>query len=59
MSEKKKFLLRLDHELFAILEKWAADDLRSVNGQIEFLLSDLVRRSGRSKKASVLQEPEE
>ncbi|MFH0988409.1 MAG: hypothetical protein V1799_00140 [bacterium] len=47
MSEKKKFLLRLDGDLYNSLEKWAADDLRSVNAQIEFLLTNLVRSSGR------------
>lgn len=47
MSEKKKFLLRLDEEIYAALEKWAADDLRSVNAQIEFLLKDSVRKAGR------------
>lgn len=50
MSEKKKFLLRLDESVYAALEKWAADELRSVNGQIEFLLSDAVKRTGRSKE---------
>jgi hypothetical protein len=50
MSEKKKFLLRLDDDLHAAIEKWAADDLRSVNAQIEFLLSDAVRRAGRGKR---------
>ncbi|MGB2869406.1 MAG: Arc family DNA-binding protein [Bacteroidota bacterium] len=49
MSEKKKFLLRLDSELYAALEKWAADELRSVNAQIEFLLADSLRKSGRMK----------
>jgi hypothetical protein len=49
MSEKKKFLLRLDESLYASLEKWAASDLRSVNAQIEFLLTDAVRKSGRLK----------
>jgi hypothetical protein len=49
MSEKKKFLLRLDEGLYAALEKWAAHDLRSVNAQIEFLLTDAVRKSGRLK----------
>ncbi len=49
MSEKKKFLLRLDEELYSALEKWAADDLRSVNAQIEFLLADAVKKSGRRK----------
>jgi hypothetical protein len=60
MSEKKKFLLRLDSALFAALEKWAADDLRSVNAQIEFVLTDAVRRVGRSRggeKAQVKKPP--
>ena len=36
--EKKRFLLRVDGELFDALERWAANELRSVNGQIEYLL---------------------
>ena len=47
MPAKKKFLLRLDPALHAALEKWAADELRSVNGQMEFALRDAVRRAGR------------
>ena len=38
MAERKPFLLRVDPSLLAALQKWAADDLRSLNGQIEFLL---------------------
>jgi hypothetical protein len=49
MSEKKKFLLRLDGDLYAALEKWAADDLRSVNAQMEFLLKEGVRKAGRTR----------
>jgi hypothetical protein len=49
MVEKKKFLLRIDNDLYAALEKWAADDLRSINAQIEFLLSDAVKKCGRQK----------
>ena len=49
MSEKKRFLLRLDPELYAVLEKWAADELRSVNSQVEYLLKESVQRSGRLK----------
>jgi hypothetical protein len=41
---RKQFLLRIDPELWQELEKWAADDLRSVNAQIEWLLRDSVRR---------------
>ena len=47
MSEKKRFLLRLDPEVYERLEKWAADELRSANSQIEYLLRDSLRRAGR------------
>lgn len=50
MSEKKKFLLRLDEDTYAALEKWAADELRSVNAQMEFLLKETVRKAGRTKQ---------
>jgi hypothetical protein len=50
MAEKKKFLLRIDSNLYAALEKWAADDLRSINAQIEFLLSSAVKNAGRQGK---------
>jgi hypothetical protein len=49
MSEKKKYLLRLDESLYAALEAWAGHDLRSVNAQIEYLLTDALRKSGRLK----------
>ncbi len=52
MSEKKKFLLRLDDVVYSALEKWAADELRSANAQIEFLLKDAVRKAGRLKEQS-------
>ncbi len=47
MAEKKRFLLRLDPALYAVLEKWSADELRSVNAQIEYLLKQAARNSGR------------
>jgi hypothetical protein len=50
VAERKSFLLRIDPDLHRALERWAADDLRSVNAQIEFLLTDAVRRSGRDPK---------
>jgi len=50
MAERKAFLLRISPELWASLEEWAADELRSVNGQIEFLLAQAVRDAGREKK---------
>jgi hypothetical protein len=43
-DDRKAFLLRADPLLWKELEKWAADELRSVNGQIEFLLREAVRR---------------
>ncbi|HTY36921.1 MAG TPA: Arc family DNA-binding protein [Bacteroidota bacterium] len=49
MSEKKKFLLRLDESVYESLEMWASHDLRSVNAQIEFLLTDALRKAGRLK----------
>ena len=47
MPERKRFLLRLDPRLHRALERWAADDLRSVNAQIEHLLAEAARRAGR------------
>jgi hypothetical protein len=44
---KKPFLLRLDRETFDAIQRWAADDLRSVNGQIEFLLRRALGTAGR------------
>ena len=49
MPDKKKFLLRIDENVHATLEKWAADDLRSINAQIEFLLTQAVKNAGRLK----------
>jgi hypothetical protein len=49
MAERKAFLLRIDPALWAELEAWAQDELRSVNGQIEYLLKQAVlRRKGTS-----------
>ena len=44
MAERKSFLLRIDPGLWCELEAWAGDELRSVNGQIEFLLKQAVQR---------------
>ena len=43
MAEKRKFLLRIDAGLWNDLQTWAADELRSVNGQIEYILRQAVR----------------
>ena len=47
MSEKKRFLLRLNADVYEALEKWAADELRSVNAQMEYLLTEAARKSRR------------
>ena len=52
MAEKKAFVLRINPEIIKQLEKWAADDFRSVNGQIEYLLQKSLLESGRLKKKS-------
>ena len=59
MPEKKKFLLRIDENIHAALEKWAADDLRSINAQIEFLLTQAVKNAGRIKSFQSNDNPTE
>lgn len=44
MESRKSFLLRVDPKLWRELERWAADELRSVNGQVEWILREAVRR---------------
>ncbi|MEZ4912290.1 MAG: DNA-binding protein [Saprospiraceae bacterium] len=50
MSEKKSFVLRLSPETFNALEKWAQDEFRSVNGQIEYILSNALANAKRTPK---------
>jgi hypothetical protein len=50
MAEKKKFLLRIDENIYTALEKWAADDFRSINAQMEFLLKEALKKAGRQKE---------
>jgi len=63
MAEKKKFLLRIDENVYTALEKWAADDLRSINAQIEFLLTKALKDSNRynlkSEENTQLKPPQE
>lgn len=49
MAGKKNFVLRMDEQMYRALERWAADEFRSVNGQIEWLLDKSLREAGRSK----------
>ena len=53
MAERKSFLLRISPELYDELAKWASDELRSVNAQIEYLLADAVRKAGRRRRGKV------
>ena len=48
MPERKPFLLRVDPAVLEALQKWAADDLRSLNAQIEYVLRDALHRAGRT-----------
>lgn len=56
MSTKKSFVLRLDEDVYKTLEKWAADEFRSVNGQMEWLINKALKDAGRkvvmNKKSS-------
>ncbi|MCX6329435.1 MAG: hypothetical protein NTZ85_08000 [Bacteroidia bacterium] len=52
MSEKKPFVLRINPEKLKALENWAADEFRSTNGQIEYILDQALRKSGRWKTRS-------
>ena len=47
MAAKKNFVLRIDEATYEALEKWAADEFRSVNGQLEWIISQALRQSGR------------
>ena len=52
MAERKPFLLRIDRDVLDALQRWANDDLRSLNGQIEFVLRRALRNAGREHAAS-------
>ena len=48
MADRKPFLLRIDKDVLDAVQRWADDDLRSLNGQIEYVLRDALRRVGRA-----------
>ncbi len=50
MAKKKPFALRLSPEIMESVEKWAADEFRSTNGQIEWILSEALKKARRLKK---------
>lgn len=53
MAGKKNFVLRIDEEIYKALEKWAGDEFRSVNGQIEWIIDRALKESGRKKSSDV------
>ena len=57
MADKKAFVLRVDESLYKCLEKWAVDEFRSVNGQIEWLLQTQLKAAVRLKPEASAQKP--
>ena len=55
-KDKKSFVLRINSETMSALEKWAADEFRSVNGQLEFLITDALRKAGRLRPGGTEEE---
>ena len=53
MADKKNFMLRLDPRIHQALEKWAADEFRSINGQVEYLLQEALKKAGRISASKV------
>jgi len=52
MAKRKPFALRMDGRTFEAMQRWARDDLRSLNAQIEFVLRDALQKSGRLPRRS-------
>jgi hypothetical protein len=57
VADRRPFLLRIDATVLEALQRWASDDLRSLNGQIDFLLRQALRASGRSRNVTEPSEP--
>ena len=55
-SNTRSFVLRIDSETMEALEKWSEDEFRSVNGQLQWIIADALRRSGRLKKTKKVAE---
>lgn len=49
-DQKKSFVLRIDSQTMEAVEKWAADEFRSTNGQLEWIIDSALKKAGRSKK---------
>lgn len=50
MAKNKSFVLRLDEDMMNAIEAWAADEFRSTNGQIQWIIAEALRKNGRMKK---------
>ena len=59
MAERKPFLLRIDKSVLDALQRWADDDLRSLNGQIEFLLRRVLEQAGRASEQKRADKPDQ
>jgi hypothetical protein len=58
MAAKKAFALRLDENMMKAVEKWAADEFRSTNGQLEWIIREALRKAGRLPKSDAKAEDE-
>lgn len=58
-NNTKSFVLRVDSETMATIEKWAADEFRSTNGQLQWIISEALRKSGRLPKKKRVRKEEE
>ncbi|MCK6695404.1 MAG: Arc family DNA binding domain-containing protein [Thermoanaerobaculia bacterium] len=56
MASKKNFVLRIEETTYEALEKWAADEFRSVNGQLEWIIAQALREAGRMPKEKKTRE---
>ena len=57
MADRKPFLLRIDKDVLDAVQRWADDELRSLNGQIEFLLRRVLAEAGRQSRVASRQSP--
>ena len=55
-SNNRSFVLRIDGEMMDALERWAEDEFRSVNGQLQWIIAEALRRSGRKPRAKKAKE---
>ena len=59
MAERKSFLLRIDRDTLDAVQRWANDELRSANAQIEYVLRDALRKAGRLRNDEATHTPED